>query len=91
MITYSDNLQFYKSFQAYFTDGIFPSKANLLELASEMNLDVEAANQALSDQALFEEIYKKDKEWKKKGVSGRIINDFVTISSNLTFIQISHN
>ncbi|XP_064638165.1 uncharacterized protein LOC135494246 [Lineus longissimus] len=57
-------------FKAYFTDGTQLNKADLLDLAREMNLDVAAADQAMSDQAMFEEIYKKDEEWKKKGVSG---------------------
>jgi predicted DsbA family dithiol-disulfide isomerase len=57
-------------FKGYFTDGIFPDKAGLLQLASAAGLDAAGAAAALEDPAAASTAQLEARQWSGAGMGG---------------------
>lgn len=57
-------------FQAYFTDGILPSKNNLPSLAAKVGFDEEVVEKVVNDPERLSAAMKAAESWSLKGVTG---------------------
>ena len=65
------------SFKAYFTDGMYPDKTNVLTIAEKVGLDRSECDKFVSDPKNIERAAQKARYWSEQGVTGEAFLLFV--------------
>ena len=58
--------------QAYFTDGVYPDKKNVLDIAEKVGLKRSECDEFVSDSKNVEQVAQKARSWSEQGVSGKL-------------------